>query len=65
MLFDERASSGSINGHENRMCDDAAEALDGIRGRRFGWARARGDEERREKALEAMRAEARERGYGP
>ncbi|MEZ6009163.1 MAG: DUF3160 domain-containing protein [Planctomycetota bacterium] len=65
MLFDERASSGSINGHENRMCDDAAEALDGIRGRRFGWARVRGDEERREKALEAMRAEARERGYGP
>ena len=65
LVFDETQTGHGINDHKLRLCDDAAEAIDDILLHRFRWQHSVGYDDRRGPALEAIRAEAKKRGYGP
>jgi len=64
LCFDETPTGNSINTRDLRLCDDAAEAIDEILQGRFEWQHSVGFEDRWSAALDAVRAEARARGYG-
>ena len=65
LCFDEVETGNSVNAHRLRACDEAAKEVDRLLGYRFGYEEAVAYAERRGPALEAIRAEARRRGYEP